>query len=124
MHISLFKRYKNLILFYCLGFFVFSGISSYITLQYLRLPFSMPEIIVLPFFFLLRRKLNSLRILGKDIVFAFGISLLLVLIGIMYGQFPVFSMLSSARSWVYLMLFFLHFQGRTYSQMQTFYGQR
>lgn len=109
MRTSFFYRYKNIVLFYLLGFIVFSGVSSLISLKIFNMPFSTPEILFIPFLFLLNKKWKSVKVLMYDIVFALLVCFILLLIGLLYGQFSFSSLLSSSRSWLYLIIFLLAF---------------
>ena len=97
-------KYRESIYFSLLGFFVFSGISSRITIGYMNLPFSMPELVLIPFLFLLWKKIKSVKVYIRDIIISAFICFFLIIVGLLYGQFPLFSMLSSGRSWLYLLV--------------------
>lgn len=99
-----FQRFKNNALFLLLGFFVFSSFSSTIILKYLHLPISLPELLLVPFVFLLWDKLSSIKFQVGDMVITFGVLAVLLVIGMICGEFPLYSMVSTSRSWFYLLM--------------------
>lgn len=99
-----FQTYKNNLLFFLLGFFVFSSLSSTIVQTYLHFPISLPEMLFVPFVFLLWDKFKSIRFRGKDFFVTFVILVVLLLIGLLCGEFPLYSMLATSRSWFYLLM--------------------
>lgn len=99
-----FQTYKNNLLFFLLGFFVFSSLSSTIVQTYLHFPISLPEMLFVPFVFLLWDKFKSIRFRGKDFFITFVILFVLLLIGLICGEFPLYSMLATSRSWFYLLM--------------------
>lgn len=104
-----FQTYKNNFLFFLLGFFVFSSLSSTIVQTYLHFPISLPEMLFVPFVFLLWNKFTSVKFKAKDFVITIGILIALLLIGIVCGEFPLYSMLATSRSWFYLLILFFAF---------------
>lgn len=99
-----FQTYKNNLLFFLLGFFVFSSLSSTIVQTYLHFPISLPELLFAPFVFLLWDKFKSIRFSSKDFVVTFAILIVLLLLGLLCGEFPLYSMLATSRSWFYLLM--------------------
>lgn len=99
-----FQTFKNSLLFFLLGFFVFSSLSSTIVQTYLHFPISLPEMLFIPFVFLLWDKFKSIRFKGKDFVITGTILIVLLLIGLVCGEFPLYSMLATSRSWFYLLM--------------------
>lgn len=98
------KKYsvRNDILFLLMGFFVFSSLSSTIMQDYLNFPISMPELLLIPFLFLLRKKITTIRFERTHIVITIFILFILFVLGLLYDEFPIYGMLSSTRSWFYL----------------------
>ncbi len=96
--------FKNDTLFAMMGFFVFSSLSTTITQNYLNLPVSMPELLLLPFLFLLRKKISTIQIKSRHIIKTLIILVVLLGIGLLFDEFPLFGMLSSTRSWFYLLV--------------------
>ena len=65
---------------------------------------SLPEVLFLPFLILLKKKFRSVKVKISEVIGILFLCFFLVLMGYFYGQFPLFSMLSSARSWIYMLL--------------------
>lgn len=95
--------------FILMGIFVFSSLSSTILIKTLKFPMSMPELLLLPFFFVVRKKMNSIKIKVNDVFLVSFVCGILVLIGLLYGTFSLLSILSSTRSWFYLFLMLIAF---------------
>jgi hypothetical protein len=95
---------SSVILLSC-GFFVFSPISSTITMNLLELPAAVPELLFFPFYFFLKKKLDFT--INKK-VFLIGLFLIifLVLISFLVNNFPPTSILSTARGYFYMMVSF------------------
>ena len=104
-----FQLKKNNLLFFLLGFFVFSSLSSTIVQTYLHFPISLPEMLFVPFVFLLWDKIKSISFSSKDFVITSAILIVLLLIGLICGKFPLYSMLATSRSWFYLIMCFFAF---------------
>ena len=98
------KKYIYVLIVISMGFFVFSPISSMITLQYIKLPIAMPELLFVPFALLLRNKIKSISIKSRDIVVPIVLIVILLLVGIIYDIFTLVGMLSTSRSWLYLLI--------------------
>ena len=106
------KRYRainNNIMFTALGFFVFSSISSTIMQDYLHFPISLPELLLLPFIIIQRKKFSTLKFKKKDFYVTFFLLLILLLLGLLFDIFPLYALLSSSRSWFYLLICFFVF---------------
>lgn len=99
-----YKDLKNNILFIALGFLVFSSLSSTIMIDYLHFPISMPEILFVPFVFLLWDKILSVKFTRKAVFLTSLIIFVLLFIGLLCGEFPLYAMLSSSRSWFYMLI--------------------
>ena len=101
--------FKNDILFVLMGFFVFSSLSTTIMQDYLNFPISLPELLLIPFFFLLRKKITTIEFKSRHLFITITILLLLLGIGLVYDEFSLYGMLSSTRSWFYLFVCMLAF---------------
>lgn len=95
--------------FFLLGVIVFSPISSTITIQLLNFPFSLPEILLLPFLILLKNKIKTIKFKTTDLFTSLFIIFISVLFGLVYNEFSLYSMLSTARAWFYLIIFSIAF---------------
>ncbi|UKK67566.1 hypothetical protein L6466_13400 [Prevotella communis] len=62
----------------------------------------MPELLLIPFLFFLRKKITTIQFKSRHIFFTVLIILVLFCIGSIYDEFPIYGMLSSSRSWFYL----------------------
>lgn len=93
-----------LILLLC-GFVVFSPLSSKITMNILKLPLALPELLFIPFYFYLKKKIDLT--LNKKIFFI-GLFLIifLVIISLLVDNFKPASVLSTARGYLYMLLLF------------------
>ena len=100
-----FRRFltQNL-LFFLLGLIVFSPMSSFILMDILHFPLTLPELLFVPFCFFLKDKIASIKIRVSDIIFAAIIIFILLVFGIAYGSFELYAMLSGSRPWFYLIL--------------------
>ncbi len=65
---------------------------------------SLPEVIFFPFLILLKKKFGSVKVNVSEVFVVLFVCFFLVLMGHFFGAFPLSSMLSSARSWLYLLL--------------------
>lgn len=95
---------RNNLLFFLMGFFVFSSISSILLIDYLHFPISMPEVMLLPFIYLLKDKFRSIQFRSKEISNSIIIVAISIGIGLVYGKMSFWSMLSSGRSWLYIFI--------------------
>lgn len=98
------KTVYNNLYFFLMGLLVFSPLSSTIAIKYWEFPLSLPELFFIPFLFFNKQKIRSVKAKTSDVALVSIVVSLLVLVGLLYGEFPLFSMLSSARSWLYLFL--------------------
>ena len=96
--------------FLLMGFFVFSSLSSTIIIDYLHFPMSLPEVLFMPFLILLKKKFKSVKVNVSEVFVVLFVCFFLVLIGYFYEQYSLFSMLSSARAWIYLLLCIIVFK--------------
>lgn len=104
------KKYYNEICFFMMGLIVFSSLGSTIMIDYFHFPMSLPEVLFLPFLILLRKKMRSIKVDVSEVIGVVLFCIFLVLIGLLYGQYSLFSMLSSARAWIYLLICFFLFK--------------
>lgn len=98
------KHWDCLILFLC-GLLVFSPVSSHISLSILNLPLALPELLFLPFYPKVR-KLFDLKVNLRILLIGSYLILFLIAISVLVGLFPFSSILSTARGYFYMLLFF------------------
>ena len=97
------KEIYNNILFLLIGVFVFSSVCTSIS-SLLHAPFTIPEVILLPFLFLRKEKFKSLRFnLILFVKFLF-ISIILLFIALLWGIYDIGSIISCARCYIYIYL--------------------
>lgn len=102
------RRIRNNVILFLFGFIVLSPWSSIITIEYLHLPLSLPEILFIPFlpFFINNFKFHN--IFKSRFFFILLTSwLLLLIIGIMHND--PFSIISTSRTWLYIIIFYCIF---------------
>lgn len=91
------------------GFFVFSPFSSILIMDMLGLPVSLPEILFLPFLFLLKKRYSfSSPGIFRALIF-FLIWLSMICISIITGNFSLFTILASSRTYLLIIISFLIF---------------
>lgn len=88
-----------------MGALVFSPMSSTISIYILHLPLALPEVLLVPFIFLLKNKFKSLRIKPSALLNAVLAWVFLLIFALFAGEFSLFAILSNARAWFYLFLF-------------------
>ena len=91
-------------LFFLMGLFVFSSMCTILSLQFLKLPMAMPELLIIPFLFFLKKKFKTLKFHSIDFAYVLIVIAVLLLFGMLYGQFSLKGMLSVSRSWAYMLL--------------------
>lgn len=101
---------RNNILFVLMGAVVFSPLGSYIVMSILNLPLSLPELLIIPFIFLLKPKFKSLRFSSNVVIRSLLFVVLMVMLGIVWNVFPIGSLLKHARPIFYAVLFTLVFK--------------
>lgn len=89
-----------------LGFFVLSSFSSDIALIFLNMPMSLPELFAIPFFFLLPKDIKKLRFNKKTLFSLLVLWILLLLMALLYGEFRLYSILGTARAYLWLFVFY------------------
>ena len=115
---STLTEFKTKLLLIVCGFIVFSPLSSIITMQYLHLPLALPEILFIPFIYLLKNRLDLRVKLTKPAIFLFCLFLLLLGISFMLQNFRASSILSTSRGYLYMLLSFAVFSGKNKTSMQ------
>ena len=103
---------RNIILV-AMGLVVFSPYSSKLALDRLHLSMSMPELLALPFCVYFIRDIRRIKFNKKAFRWQFVMMILLVLFGMMYGKFPLVSILGSARAYFWLFVFYCIFSSNT-----------
>jgi hypothetical protein len=107
----------KLILLFC-GLIVFSPLSSFITMEILKLNFAFPELLFLPFYLALRKRMDlKVKITATNILLFFLFIFLLVLSFILQN-FRETSILSTARGYFYMLLSFSIFCGKNDTSIQ------
>jgi hypothetical protein len=106
-----YKRFWEYFILFLCGFIVFSPISSFLSQNILNLPLSLPELFFIPFYPKFR-KLFDLKINIKDFAIGFAVIVFLISIAFLIGEFPPFSILSTARGYLYLVLVFSIFKNK------------
>lgn len=101
---------KEDFVFLMMGFFVFSSMSSIILIDYLHFPIALPELLLLPFAYLLKNIISTIKIYSKDISNVLIFIVLWLMIGIVNGEMTLISMLSYSRSWIYIILLMIAFK--------------
>lgn len=109
---TLFPRRDSILLFF-MGFLCFSAYSSRVSIQYLHLPLSLPELFFIPLFYLLKRYFKPIVFDGNKFIALFLLLIFLVLWSQVLGTFSLYSVLSSARGYLYLFLFYCVFKNDT-----------
>ena len=94
--------FSNRILFILMGMFVLSPLCSELTIKYLHLPFAAPELLFIPFYYLL--DFNTLKLNKKVFFGLFILIVLLFIFAVLAGEFSLFAILSNARVWLYLFI--------------------
>jgi hypothetical protein len=94
----------SVILLLC-GFLVFSPISSKITMNILKFPLALPELLFFPFYFFLKNRID-LTINKKVLFFGLFLIIFLVVISFLVDNFPPSSILSTARGYFYMIVSF------------------
>lgn len=97
-------------LLFLVGFIIFSPIQSYLFIQVLGFPLTLPELLVLPIIRFLRRQLG-LR-LTKEIYSYFFVGLLLVFLAVLVNIFPIYSILSTFRAYLYIFIVLVAIKNR------------
>ena len=92
-----------------IGAIVFSPLSSTITMSALHLPISAPEILFLVFLPYLLNNYKFQSIKRKSTIICLYVWLSLICLAILQMEYPLYAILSTARSYLYLIFFFLLF---------------
>lgn len=101
---------KKYIISFLMGFLVFSSFSSYFILNILHLPFSLPELLLIPLLFLARKYVFPLKYDKRSLLKFSYILMILVIIALLDGRFRFLSIVSALRGYFYLILFFCIFK--------------
>lgn len=104
-----FKIVKQNILFVLLGFIVFSSFTSTLCIDILHLPMLLPEILFIPFIFLLKDKFSSLQLDKRLFQKMLMLLTILVFWGIVYGEYEIGGILSVSRSFLYMIIAICYF---------------
>jgi hypothetical protein len=113
-------QFSTRLLLVMLGFFVFSPISSVITMDILRLPLALPELLFIPFFLLLRHRLK-LRTFNQALLWLIPAFVILLIISFLLHEFRFSSILSTSRGYFYMILSFSIFKGKNETSIHDIY---
>ncbi len=86
-------------------------------MQFLHLPLALPELLFIPFIYLLRHRLDLRIKLTKPAIYLFCLLLLLLIIGFLLQNFRASSILSTSRGYLYMLLSFAVFSGKNKTSM-------
>ena len=103
------NSYSINIILVLMGLFVFSPFSSILVIDIIGIPFSLPEVIFLPFLLILRKRYVFSSIFEIRTVFYLLLWTLLLIISLLYNQYSFSTLLSSARSYFTLIIAYLIF---------------
>ena len=107
---SVIKTFTAKITYVLLGVICCSSFNTVLCLDILHLPLAVPELLFIPFFFVLKKDINKLSWDRNRFVLLFMILALLVLLAIIWAEYPVSSIMSTARNYVWLIVFFCIFK--------------
>ena len=92
-----------------MGCVVFSPLSSVITMKILHFPISFPEILFVLFLPFCTKYFHFSSLKRRQTILFIFIWILLIIIGILVGKYSNYAILSTARSYLYLVVFYLLF---------------
>lgn len=95
---------REIICLLLFGFFAFSPFSTYLLMDILHFPFSAPELFLIPFLFLLKKRVLLLSINIYALTLFLWCLFLLLILSVLWGVFPLNSLLGTLR--IYLYMFF------------------
>ena len=93
------------VLFVLLGFIVFSSFDTTLCLDILHFPQLFPELLIIPFCFLLKKKFKTLRIDVHLFLRLLYVLVFLLILAIVIGKFEIIGILSIFRSFLYMIFF-------------------
>ena len=96
-----------------MGFLVFSPVATDLCIDVLHLPLVSPEILIIPFFFILRKKFQTLRIDKKLFSNFIVLHVLLLIIAYLWDEFQYMGIVSLSRSYLYLYLCLCIFKNKS-----------
>lgn len=97
---------KYIILFF-IGFLIFSPLGSDIALRVLHLPFSAPEILILPFIPYLQKKYHFTNVFKKKSFLVYSFALILfTFMGLLFNNYSTLGVFSTARSFFFIDIFY------------------
>lgn len=99
----------SLFILLLLGGIVFSPLGSTITLNIFHLPISSPELLFIPFIPFIRRRYYFSTLQNKQTVALFLVWLSLIFLAIFINKYSFYAIISTARAYLYLLLFYLLF---------------
>ena len=92
-----------------LGFIVFSPISSFIMIDLLHFPISLPEILFVLFIPFCKKHFCFTTLFRKQTFVLILVWLFLIAIALLVDEYSLYSILSTARTYLYLIIFYLLF---------------
>lgn len=115
------NKKKEAIIFCLMGCIVFSPLSSFITIDVLRLPISFPEMLFLLFLPFCRKNFQFTSLARKQTLVLLWIWIILIVLALLVGEYTPYAILSTARSYLYLLLFYLLFCKKNNVSIQCVY---
>ena len=86
---------REIICLLLFGFFAFSPFSTYLLMDILHFPFSAPELFLIPFLFLLKKRVLLLSINIYALTLFLWCLFLLLILSVLWGVFPLNSLLGT-----------------------------
>lgn len=99
----------DLLLLVLMGFLVFSPFSSILVMDFMNIPVSLPELLFLPFLWIFRKRFYFSRPGTVRTAVFLLIWASLVLVSVIAGNYSTFTVLSSSRTYLLLIISYLFF---------------
>lgn len=94
---------------FLMGFIVFSPLSSFITMDIFHLPISLPEVLFLLFLPFCRKYFRFSSLKRVQTFVLLWVWVILIVLAVLVGRYSLYAILATARSYLYLFLFYLLF---------------
>ena len=94
---------------FLMGFVVFSPLSSFITMDIFHLPISLPEVLFLLFIPFCRKYFRFSSLKRVQTFVLLWVWVILIVLAVLVGRYSLYAILATARSYLYLFLFYLLF---------------
>lgn len=123
---SFFRKQKNVHAMFImklvlLGFIVFSPISSFIMIDLLHFPISLPEILFVLFIPFCKKHFCFTTLFRKQTFVLILVWLFLIAIALLVDEYSLYSILSTARAYLYLIIFYLLFNKQNNVSVEVVY---